>query len=72
VTKLVLDEGVPKQLARAFRENGFAADVLPKAWYGASNSELLALLEGAGYTVLITNDKNLVHQQNLRVGSSRL
>jgi predicted nuclease of predicted toxin-antitoxin system len=66
VTKVILDEGVPKQLARRLRDHGIDADALRKAWYGFSNGELLALIERTGYAVLITSDKNLVHLQNLR------
>lgn len=31
-----------------------------------SNGELLAAVEAAGYAVLVTNDKNLFHQQSFR------
>lgn len=34
-------------------------------WAGKKNGELLALMAGAGFEVLLTVDRNLRHQQNL-------
>lgn len=34
-------------------------------WAGKKNGELLALMAGAGFEVLLTVDQNLRHQQNL-------
>lgn len=34
-------------------------------WAGTKNGELLALMAGAGFEVLLTVDQNLGHQQNL-------
>lgn len=68
--RVVLDEGVPKQLAEALRRRGLDADRFDKAWRGATNGALLALVEEAGYDVLLTADKNIVHQQKL--GTRRL
>jgi Domain of unknown function (DUF5615) len=63
---VVIDEGVPRQLVARLREHGIDAHGFDRRWRGASNGELLALVEAAGYTVLVTNDKNLFHQQNFR------
>lgn len=34
-------------------------------WAGKKNGELLALMAGAGFEVLLTVDRSLRHQQNL-------
>lgn len=63
--KLLLDECVPKKLKRRFigyncrtaSESGFA---------GQLNGELLTSAEGAGFDVLVTTDKGLEYEQNLK------
>ncbi len=35
------------------------------SWAGKKNGELLTLMAGAGFEVLLTVDQNLRHQQNL-------
>ena len=64
--KLVIDEGVPKQLAQALRKLGIDAASLHKSWFGKSNGELIALADAAGYDVLLTNDRNIAFQQSLQ------
>jgi hypothetical protein len=67
VTKRVLlDEGVPRHLAEPLNEAGYPATPYPNDWKQLKNGELLALAESTGFDVLITNDKNIAFQQNLR------
>jgi predicted nuclease of predicted toxin-antitoxin system len=67
VTKRVLlDEGVPRHLAEPLNVAGIAATPYPNAWKQITNGELLALAEQQGFDVLVTNDKNIGAQQNLR------
>jgi len=67
VTKRVLfDEGVPRHLAEPLGVAGISASPYPNAWKQISNGELLTLAENQGYDVLVTNDKNMSAQQNLR------
>jgi hypothetical protein len=67
VTKRVLlDEGVPRQLARLLDTTGLLATPYPNNWKQISNGELLALAEQQGFDVLVTNGKNITAQQNLR------
>ena len=61
----VLDEGVPRSLAKALRAAGIEADPFDAAWGGLKNGELIRTVEAAGYDVLVTNDKNMGFQQNL-------
>jgi predicted nuclease of predicted toxin-antitoxin system len=63
--RVVLDEGVPRQLADALRALGLDADRFRTDWKGISNGVLIRAVEAAGYTVLVTNDKNIVDQQSL-------
>lgn len=64
--KVVIDEGVPRQLVQALRERGLEADRFNKNWRETSNGALIALVESAGYDVLLTNDKNIADQQSLK------
>ncbi len=66
VKRVLLDEGVPRQLAAALEAGGFSASAYPPLWKQTKNGELLRLAEREGFDVLITNDKNIYTQQNLR------
>jgi predicted nuclease of predicted toxin-antitoxin system len=67
VTKRVpLDEGVPRHLAEPLDAAGLSATPYPNAWKQITNGELLTLAERQGFDVLVTNDKNMSAQQNLR------
>jgi hypothetical protein len=64
--RVLLDEGVPRQLASRLEAAGFSATPYPQSWKQTKNGELLELSEQRGFDVLITNDKNMYAQQNLR------
>jgi predicted nuclease of predicted toxin-antitoxin system len=67
VTKRVLlDEGVPRHLAEPLDAAGVSATPYPNAWKQITNGELLTLAERQGFDILVTNDKNMSAQQNLR------
>jgi hypothetical protein len=67
VTKRVLlDEGVPRHLAAPLEAVGFPVTPYPQSWKQTKNGELLELAERHGYDILITSDKNMYAQQNLR------
>jgi hypothetical protein len=63
--QVLLDEGVPRQLATPLRDVGHKVSSFPSGWKGTPDRALLALAEGHGFDVLVTCDRNLVHQQNL-------
>ena len=63
---VVLDEGVPRSLAGALRAFGLDADPFDPAWIGLRNGVPLRRVEAAGYSVLLTNDKNMAFQQSLK------
>ena len=63
--RVLLDECVPKALGRSL--TGHAVRTVPQeGWSGKKNGELLALMAGAGFEVLLTVDQGVQHQQNLR------
>jgi len=64
--RVLLDEGVPRHLAAPLEAAGFSATPYPGAWKQKKNGELLKLAERRGFDILITNDKNIYAQQNLR------
>jgi hypothetical protein len=62
--KILLDESVPRPVARAFPE-GEATTVDRIGWKGIENGRLLLDAETHGFEVLITSDKNMRHQNGL-------
>ena len=64
--RVLLDEGVPRHLAAALEAAGFSATPYPNKWKQTKNGELLVLAEHQGFDVLVTSDKNIHAQQNLR------
>lgn len=65
MTKILLDENLPRPLIRDFPA-GFEVSTVPdEGWAAKKNGELLAAMTAAGFEILITADKNLRFQQNL-------
>lgn len=62
--RILLDECVPRPLRREFVGHTVST-IRDMGWAGKKNGELLALMAGAGFEVLLTVDQNLRHQQNL-------
>ena len=62
--RILLDECVPRPLRRELAGHDVRT-VQEMGWTGKKNGELLALMAGAGFDVLLTVDQNLRHQQNL-------
>ena len=63
--RVVVDEGVPRQLVAALREAGLDAHRFKPVWKGIANGELIATVEADGFGFLLTNDKNMASQQSL-------
>ena len=64
--RVVVDEGVPRQLVAALQNAGIDAHRFKPIWKGFTNGRLIAAIEHDGFDVLLTNDKNMASQQNLR------
>ena len=62
---IVLDESVPRDLAKVLRLAGCLVAPFPNAWKGTKNGRLLVKVTEAGHDVLLTCDKNMGYQQNL-------
>lgn len=63
--KLLLDEQLPVKLYRDFSPEHEACTSRYMGWLGKQNGELLGLMNIHGFDGLVTNDKNLIYQQNL-------
>jgi hypothetical protein len=62
--RILLDECVPRPLRRDFTGHEVRT-IREMSWAGKKNGELLAVMAGAGFDVLLTVDQNLRYQQNL-------
>ena len=62
--RVLLDEQPPRQLARHLAGHDVRT-VQQQSWAGLKNGALLQAAEAAAFSVLVTGDQNLEHQQNL-------
>jgi hypothetical protein len=63
--KVLFDHNVPHKLRHALTDHAVTtADEM--GWSTLENGQLLRAAEDAGFDVMITGDKNLSYQQNLR------
>lgn len=62
--KLLLDEQMPRKIAKHFEENVTVDHVQLVGWSGIKNGELLKLAAAEGYDALVSADKNMSYQQN--------
>ena len=62
--KVLFDQGTPVPLRRHLA-NHQVSTAFELGWATLKNGELLRQAEAAGFSVLITTDRNLKHQQNL-------
>lgn len=63
--RILLDEQLPRQLAPYFVGHDVRT-TQEQGWAGLKNGPLLKQAVAAGFEVLITGDKNLEFQQNLK------
>jgi predicted nuclease of predicted toxin-antitoxin system len=62
---VLLDESIPETLRREFSASLAVETVRYRGWTGLKNGMLLRAAE-ADFDVLVTVDKGLLHQQNIR------
>src|SRR4029077_5677001 len=62
---ILFDHGTPRGIAHALKGH-VVKEAKAQGWDMLSNGDLLKAAEDAGFDVLLTTDKNLPHQQNLR------
>ena len=64
MTKLLLDESIPRRLAKSFPSSFEIKTVQEMGWGGTKNGELLSLAGANDFVALVTADKNIEYQQN--------
>jgi len=62
--RILLDQNAPLGLCRALAAHEVVAS-LDRGWERLANGELIRSAEDAGFTILITCDRNIRYQQNL-------
>ena len=62
---VLCDNGAPRGLAR-FLTGHSVEEARARGWEELSNGELIDAAERAGFELMVTTDKNIRHQQNLR------
>jgi hypothetical protein len=62
---ILLDSGTPAPLRHALK-NHEVVEAIERGWDRLANGELIAAAEAAGFEVLLTTDKNLRYQQNIK------
>ena len=62
--KLLLDESVPRLLARSFPGTFDIRTVPQMGWAGIKNGSLLTLASQEGFDALVTTDRSMEYQQN--------
>jgi hypothetical protein len=63
---VLFDNGTPRTLARFLIDRHMVTEARARGWEKLENGELLNEAEAAGFEVLVTTDKNLRYQQNLK------
>jgi hypothetical protein len=62
---VLFDNGTPRGLAR-FLTGHSVVEARARGWEELSNGELIDIAVQAGFEVLVTTDKNIQYQQNLK------
>jgi hypothetical protein len=62
---ILFDHGTPRSIARSLQDH-IVVEAMARGWDQLSNGELLKAAEEAGFDVLLTTDKNIRYQQNLK------
>ena len=62
---ILFDNGTPAPLRYALKGH-VVVEAIERGWDRLANGELIAVAEMAGFDLLLTTDKNIRHQQNLK------
>jgi len=63
--RILFDHGTPSGIARSLAGHQ-VTEAIERGWDRNSNGELLTAAETAGFDLLLTTDKNIRYQQNLK------
>jgi hypothetical protein len=62
---ILFDNGTPAPLRYALKEH-IVVEAFERGWHRLLNGELISAAEAEGFDVLLTTDKNIRYQQNLK------
>jgi len=62
---ILFDNGTPAPLRYSLKDH-IVVEATERGWDRLTNGELIAAAEDAGFEVLLTTDKNMRYQQNLK------
>ena len=62
---ILFDHGTPRSIAR-FLDGHMVVEAIARGWDRLANGELLKAAEDAGFELLLSTDKNIRYQQNLK------
>src|SRR5580658_10194151 len=62
---ILFDNGTPAPLRYALKDH-VVVEAVERVWDRLANGELIAAAEAAGFELLLTTDKNMRYQQNLK------
>jgi hypothetical protein len=62
---ILFDNGTPAPLRYALKGH-IVIEAIERGWDRLSNGDLIAAAEAAGFELLLTTDKNMRYQQNLK------
>ena len=62
---ILFDHGTPRSIARWLKDHT-VVEAFAKGWDRSVNGELLQVAEEGGFDLLLTTDKNMQYQQNLK------
>ncbi|HEY7391524.1 MAG TPA: hypothetical protein VH640_23615 [Bryobacteraceae bacterium] len=63
--RILFDQGTPSGIVRSLAGHE-VTEAIARGWDTLSNGELLAQAESAGFELLLTTDKRIRYQQNLK------
>jgi hypothetical protein len=63
---VLFDNGTPRTLARYLIGRHSVTEARARGWDRLENGDLLNAAEAAGFEVMLTTDKNIRYQQNLK------
>ena len=63
--RILFDHGTPSGIGRSLAGHE-VTEAIERGWDRISNGDLLSKAESAGFDILLTTDKNVRYQQNLK------
>ncbi len=67
--RILFDNGTPRGLAR-FLSGHSVEEARARSWEELTNGELIEVAEHAGFDLIVTTEKNIRYQQNLKARKS--